>query len=358
MKILTGYLLREFFKLLLLCEAVFVFLFLTVDFLQKIDRFINAGAAKDAIILFFVYKTPYIAMSMLPPAALISVILLFSSMQKRNEITALKASGFSILNLTGTILFTTLFIVAAGFLFSETVVPYASSESNRIWSVDVEKRDPSLFYGRHEIWYRGKNGVYWIRRFDAEEMTMRDPTFYFFDDAFVLTKRVEGRRGAWMGDGWRIEEVILLERAQDGSFDVHRFDAYDLVIPETPETFTRGVPKPEEMSYWQLKRYAELVGREGYNNTRYLVDKHIKVAFPFITLVLIMIGMPLALSLKRGGTPLAVSLGMGVCFLYLLTLGVSRSLGLSGVLSPLLSAWMANFIFFLGGAYLLIQMEQ
>jgi hypothetical protein len=42
---------------------------------------------------------------------------------------------------------------------------------------------------------------------------MIHPTFYFFDDAFGLTKRIEGRRGVWKGDVWHIEEVILLERA-------------------------------------------------------------------------------------------------------------------------------------------------
>ena len=358
MKVLTGYLLREFFKLLLLCEAVFVFLFLTVDFLQKIDRFINAGASWETTFLFFAYKTPYIAVSMLPPAALISVIMLFSSMQKRNEITALKASGFSVLSLVGTVLSATLFLIAAVFLFSETVVPYTSSESNRIWRLDVEKRDPGLFYGRDEIWYRGKSGFYWIRRFDAAELTMIHPTFYFFDDAFGLTKRIEGPRAVWTADGWQLENAVVLERMADGSFDVRRVESYVLAVPETPDTFTRAVRKPEEMSYWQLKRYAEMVSREGYNNTRYMVDMHIKVAFPFISLILLMIGMPLALGLKRGGTPLAVSLGMAVCFLYLVTMGVSRSLGLSGILPPLLSAWMANLIFFMGGAYLLIQMEQ
>jgi len=68
--------------------------------------------------------------------------------------------------------------------------------------------------------------------------------------------------------------------------------------------------------------------------------------------------MPLALNLKRGGMPLAVSLGMAVSFLYLLTLGISRSLGLSGVLSPLLSAWLANLIFSLAGVYLMIRLER
>lgn len=358
MKVLTGYLLREFFKLLLVCEAVFLFLFVTVDFLQKIDNFIEAGTHKGTILLYFAYKVPYVAMSMFPPAALIAAIILFSSMKKRNEITALRASGFSVLALSRTILFSSLFIVVGTFIFSETVVPYTSSESNRVWSVDVQKRDPGLFYGQNEIWYKGGNAVYWIRQFEAREMTMLHPTFYFFDDTFTLLKRVEGRRGVWKGEGWVIEHGTLLEKREDGGYDSRGFETYPLSISETPETFTKGIRKPEEMSYWQLKRYADMVGREGYSNTRYLADLHIKVSFPFITLILLMIGIPLALGLKTGGTPLAISLGMAVCFLYLFTLGVSRSLGLSGVLSPLLSAWMANLIFFLAGLYMLIQMER
>jgi lipopolysaccharide export system permease protein len=358
MKILSGYLLREFFRLLLFCEGIFLFLFLTVDFLQKIDNFIEASVPRGTMMLYFAYKVPYVAMSMLPPAALISVIVLFSGMQKRNEITALKASGLSALKLCRTILAASVFIVAGLFVFSETVVPHTSSESNRIWNVDVQKRDPGLFYGQNEIWYRSPSAIYWIRRFDAKEKTMVHPTLYFFDEAFRLLRRIEGRRGTWKQGIWVIEDGTLLEPGKDQVFNIRSFDTYPLEISETPETFTKGTRKPEEMSYWQLKRYAEMVGREGYNNTRYLVDMHIKVAFPFIVLVLLMIGMPLALKLKKGGIALAVSLGMAVSFLYLLTLGISRSLGLSGVLSPLLSAWLANIVFSLLGLYLMIQLEQ
>lgn len=357
MKVLTGYLLKQFFKLLLICEGIFLFLFLTVDFLQKIDNFIHAGARNETILLYFAYKVPYVAMSMLPPAALIAVIILFSSMKKQNEITALKASGCSMLALCRTILFAGCFLVAGTFLFSESIVPFTSSESNRIWNLDVEKRDPELFYGRNEIWYRGDDAIYWVRQFDAGEKIMLHPIFYFFDHTFTVLKRIEGRRGVWKEGVWQIEHGTLVQRTGDGSYHVKGFDIHPLDIPETPETFVRGVRKPEEMSYWQLKRFAEIVGREGYNNARYLVDMHIKIAFPFIVLVLIMIGIPLALSLKRGGTPLAVSLGMAACFLYLLTLGLSRSLGLSGVLPPLLSAWMANLIFSLAGTYMLMHAE-
>jgi len=358
MSILSKYALQEFYKLFAFCEALFVFLFLTVDFLQKIDNFIEAKATKGAVLLYFLYKAPFIAVNMVSPAVLISVIIFFTSMKKKNELTALRTSGISLFTLCKSMILGSLFIVVGMFLVSETVVPYTSSKGNMIWNVDVQKQDPGLFYGKEEIWYRGGNAIYWIRQFNPKERTMGNPSFYFFDSAFRVVKRIEGRRGVWEGDHWRIENGIIQELQDDGHYGFTKFDAYALRIRETPETFMRGKRKPEEMSYWQLKEYAETVKQEGYNNAKYLVDMNIKLAFPFISLILLTIGIPLALRVQKGGTPLAVSLGMAVCFLYVLILGLTRSLGLAGVLPPLFSAWLANLLFTFLGIYMMMHMER
>jgi lipopolysaccharide export system permease protein len=131
----------------------------------------------------------------------------------------------------------------------------------------------------------------------------------------------------------------------------------DLRLSEGPEAFMRSLKRPEEMSYWQLKRFAEGVRREGYSPTRYLVDMNIKLAFPLVSLIMALIGIPLTLGLRAGGTPLAVCAGIGVCFLYLLILGLARSLGLSGILPPHLAAWLSNIVFFLFGTYLMMHLE-
>ena len=358
MSILSNYVIQEFYRLFAFCEALFVFLFLTVDFLQKVDNFIEAKATKASVLLYFLYKAPFIMVNMVPPAVLISVIIMFSSMKKKNELTALRTSGLSLFTVSKTIMLGSLFIVVGMFLVSETVVPYTSSKGNRIWSVDVQKQDPALFYGKEEIWYRGGNAIYWIRQFNPKEKTMGNPSFYFFDSAFRVAKRIEGRKAIWEGSHWRIENGILQELKENGQYGFTKFEAYALPIPETPETFMRGTRKPEEMSYWQLKDYAETVRQEGYKNAKYLVDMNIKLAFPFISLILLTIGIPLALSVKKGGTPLAVSIGMAVCFLYVLVLGLARSLGLAGVLPPLFSAWLANFLFLFLGVYMMIHMER
>ncbi|MBN2061453.1 MAG: LptF/LptG family permease, partial [Deltaproteobacteria bacterium] len=90
----------------------------------------------------------------------------------------------------------------------------------------------------------------------------------------------------------------------------------------------------------------------------YLVDMNFKIAYPLISFVLAILGIPVALNLKKGGMPLAITAGIGLCFLYMFMMSLSRSLGLAGVLPPIFSAWTANLIFVLFGIYLMMHVER
>jgi len=355
--ILAKYFCKEFFKVFLFCHLIFLTIYLTIDFIQKIDDFIEANAANSAMLAYFLYKIPFIMVQMVPVAALISVIVMFSLMKKNSEITALKASGVSVFRLSLPVVVASICLAIAVFLVSELIVPYASSRSEGIWNREVKKRDQKRFYGRGHIWYRGDNAIYWIRHFDDKLKVMNGITFYFFDESFHLIKRIEARRAIWTGDTWRVEQGSIQVPGDGGAYDFKVFKEMDLNLPEKPEVFLRPVKRPEEMSYWQLKRFAEGVRLEGYNASRYLVDMNIKLAFPLISLVMVLIGIPITLRLKRGGTPLAVCVGIGVCFLFLVNMGFARSLGISGVLPPELAAWLANIVFLLFGIYLMMRME-
>ncbi|MBW2029489.1 MAG: LPS export ABC transporter permease LptG [Deltaproteobacteria bacterium] len=358
MKVLTRYLTGEYLKALLFCEGILFFIYLVIDFLQKVDNFIEAKTAKGLWALFFLYKTPLILVQMLPPAVLIAVIVMFSSMKKRNEVTALKASGINIFKAASPVIIGSLLLGGLLFLFSEIVVPLTTSQGNRIWMVEVEKRNPDLFYGSDQIWYKSSNAIYWVKHFDGQRGVMEGPSFYFFDDAFRLVRRLEGKRAVWEGGHWEILHGIVQEVKEGGGYELQRFERYQLEIPEIPETFTKGVKKPEEMSYWQLKKYAKRVKAEGYDNTRYLVDMHIKAAFPFIVFVMTLIGMAISLKQKGERTPLVVSVGVGICFLYMVIFGTARALGLAGILPPILAAWLSNVIFVFAGLYLIMHVDR
>ena len=358
MSVLSRYLIKEFFKLLLLCQIIFLFIYLIIDFLQKIDNFIEAHVSKGIMISYFLNKIPLVIVQMLPPATLISIIILFSLMKKRNEITAIKASGLDIFKVLQPIVVASLLASIGLFLFSEIVVPQTSSKANEIWDIEVEKRDPTQFYGKNQIWYRGIGTIFWMLRFDQKNRIMERPTFYFFDDTFRLTKRIDGRRAVWEGGKWKVEEGIILEASNERDYHLTKFADLHLKLAEPPETFVRRIKSPEEMSYWQIKRYAERVHLEGYDNSRYLVGMNIKTAFAFIIIIMVLVGIPISLRVKKGGIPLAIFMGMSICFLYLNVFGLARSLGLSGVLPPIFAAWVANVLFFLFGIYLMKSVER
>lgn len=357
MRIISKYLCKEFFKVLLLCQAVFVFFYLVIDFTQKIDNFMEASASSHAIFMFFIYKIPLIVVQMAPAASLISVVIMFSSMKKNNEITALKACGISVIKMSIPILIASLGLTFAVFLFSELAVPYASEKSNDIWHGEVTKGSQKRFYNHTNIWYRSTQAIYWILYFDEKRMVMEVPSFYFFDDTFHLIKRIQARRAIWMKDRWKVEEGIIQQVGDDKTFTFERFREMDLMLPENPESFLKTDKLPEEMSYWELGRHAAKTTRGGYDDARFRVDQNLKLAFPLLNFIMVLMGIPLALILKKGGASLAVSLGIAVCFFYMIIQGVTRSLGYACVLPPILSAWFTNFVFLFLGSYLMMRVE-
>ncbi len=354
---ISKYLCKEFFKLLLLCQAVFVSLYLAIDFIQKVGDFMEAGAANHAMFMFYIYKLPLVVTQMAPAACLISVVVLFSFMKKNNEITALKACGVSVIRMSLPVLTASICLTLAVFLFSELLVPYASKKSNDIWYSEVKKRSQERYYDHVFIWYRGEQAIYWMRYFDIVRMEMTTPTFYFFDDEFHLSEMIDAKKATWVEDSWKVEDGIILKLRDDKSYGVEKFNEMDLVLPETPESFVKIDKSPQEMSYWELRRHAEKTAHEGYDDTRFIVDQHLKLAFPLLSFIMVLMGIPIALILKKGGPPLAVCLGIATCFLYIMTIGLTRSFGYAGILPPILSAWLANILFLLLGAYLLMRVE-
>ncbi len=157
-----------------------------------------------------------------------------------------------------------------------------------------------------------------------------------------------------MNDFWRVTDGILQESESGGGFSLKRFKKMDLKIAEKPEDFIMEEKEPDEMGYRQLKRFADKLDQEGYDATRYFVELHIKIAFPFICLIMALVGIPVAIWKRDMGASLAASIGIALCFLYLLVMGLSRTLGFAGVFPPVLSAWLANAIFLFLGIYLMI----
>jgi len=358
MSILARYMVREFLKFFGILQFTFLGLYLMVQIIQRVDDFLEAGAPSGLFVEYIASQIPFVVVQLCPVAVLVSVIVVLCLMVKHHEVTALKSCGVHILRLARPLGALALLIAAAAFLVSELVAPYTMARANHIWKVELKKGRKNPLYWQTNIWYKGRQCIYRIGRVDPQTERMYRVTLYFLDPSFRLTRRIDAMGAQWTPQAWIFEHGLVQELLpEQGGYRVCPFERLTQRLPEAPTDFVRPARTPEEMGYWQLERYVDRLTREGYDATAYRVELQIKLAFPLLNLLMVLLGFPIALWIARGKTPVAVSLGIFACFLYLLIFGVSRSLGLSGALPPMAAAWLANAIFFLIAAYLLAHVE-
>ena len=107
------------------------------------------------------------------------------------------------------------------------------------------------------------------------------------------------------------------------------------------------------MNYNELNDYIEGEKSKGSEKTAfYEIEKHKRIAFPFATFVLTIIGVSLASRRDRGGIGLHIGLGMLISFAFILFMQVSLTFATNANLSPMLAMWIPNLLFGALGLYL------
>ena len=119
-----------------------------------------------------------------------------------------------------------------------------------------------------------------------------------------------------------------------------------------PMDLTQQSVKPEEMNYWELSRFVSKLKNYGVKDPRWEVNLHFKPAFACTSFLMILFG--LSLSNRKRQHSLAMSIGMSiiVIFLYYAAIKSGQTMGFQGLLTPILSVWIPNFLFFIIGAYM------
>jgi lipopolysaccharide export system permease protein len=108
----------------------------------------------------------------------------------------------------------------------------------------------------------------------------------------------------------------------------------------------------ETMNFKELERFIDNEKLKGSENIRFfLVEKHRRIAFPFATLVLTLIGVSLSSRKVRGGIGLHLGLGLLLSFTFILFMQVSTTFATNGNLPAVLAVWIPNIVFAILGVY-------
>ena len=352
MKILDKYLLRSFVNFLCFSFLIFISIMVVVDAFEKIDIFIDFKTPLDTILRFYVFSLPDIMFLILPVAMLLATILTVGQLAKTNELIAVRSAGVSLTRVLMPVFAFSLVICVAAFLLEELVVPYSSGMNREVMSHEIRKEPRVPLEEKRNInLLTGGGRILAIGRYDIQGKRMENVLVEEFSSD-TLRRRIDARVGEWDGKAWVFRNGVIRTFLKGGE-QVFQFGELRLRgLREIPSDFAKQEKRPQEMNLLELGKYISMVRQSGGSVQKQLVEFHIKLAFPFANFIVVLIGAALSNRIRRGTVALGGGMGLTISFIYYGFFKTGEALGHSGVLPPVLAAWLGNIFFFILGVFL------
>jgi lipopolysaccharide export system permease protein len=206
--------------------------------------------------------------------------------------------------------------------------------------------------------YRADGGwVYAIRWLDLPTHRMEDVILEREGTGADYPTIVLAAQRAVYGDTtrqWTMHNGVLRYLAGRADEVAFQFDSLRTrVLRERPVDLLAEPKAPDEMRYAELGRYVEALARSGADARKLRVELALKIAIPFICLLIALFGAPLAISSPRAGAAWGVAVSLGTTFIVLLMFQLSKAVGAGGVLPPTFAAWLPNILVGAAAVYLL-----
>lgn len=345
LKILDWYIIRKFigtyfFSLLLIICIIVVF-----DLSEKIEKFVNK-VPFDAIVFDYYFRLiPYFASLFSPLFVFITVIFFTSKMASSTEIVAILSSGVSFKRLLYPY-FVSAFILAS---FSLALNLFVIPPSTKIRQ-DFENTYIRRAYVNNDnnIHFQLTPDEYvYMSSFDTQSGIAQKFSLERHDNGELKSKLMSNYARYDTAKGsWHIYEYFIRNINETSKDSISTGYDLDTVINLNYADLASRDNVVESMDYFELRDYyKQQVARGAGNTNGILIEQHQRVAMPFSTFILTLIGVSLSSRKVRGGIGLHIGLGIGLGFTYILFMQFCKMFVQGGLTSAGIAVWIPNILF-------------
>ena len=354
---LDRYLINQFWIILGIAILGFLSIFMVVDLIENLDRFMDNKVPSPVVFKYYVYTLPYFISIGLPMAVLISTVFSLGSMVKRNEWTAMKASGISLYRIALPLVICGVLLSGISFLLDNKLVAYGNEKRFEIDRDYVKRKSRHKLKNTLKDIFIQKNSSnhislskYYLQKTVGYDLTMVD-----LGD-LTINERIDAKKISWDLDSlkWSVSDYSIRQFNEHGLETNVKIGTRDSLIDLgfMPVDIQQQARKPDELDYYRLTERITQLKDNGVDTVKWEVTRYIKISFAFTNLIVILCGIPLVVFKERSSLSFGAGASVFVIFGYYALIKFGQSLGFKGVIEPMFSAWLGNITFIIAAMVL------
>lgn len=321
-----------------------------INMVEELRDFIDNRVPILSILEYYLYFAGWVLKSFLPMFVMLAALFSVTSLARKAEILAMKASGVSLYRIALPLMITTIFLAGGHFFYNEYIFPEANKKKLEIKEFTIEKRSKQRFTRVRNLYRQIEPGYFYtLSSFNVARREGSDFRLYLTSNR-QLKRIVTSKKLIFRDYLWQAVDGTSRDFDEVGNTNFAHFDTLIIAdIEESPDDFARRMGKPMDMGIDELRRYIALMKRTGGPYLRESVDLKMKYAYPASSVIILFICIPFAANPRRGGVAIAIASGAGIALAYFVLMRLSQSAGYNAKIPEYVAAWGINGLFFVIG---------
>ena len=350
MLILSGLIVKEWFKSLF---GALVVLFLLITTTDLINGFLQ-GKEVSRVLLEYALKMPDLMGKMMPICCLVASLFSLNRLKAHSELISILAAGYSYAKIYFLIGSCALLMVAVQFSNLGFLEPMANNIKRQ--EIAKSRKSEGRYLTRSSIeggkfWYKSHDYFASFSYFDRKNSSLRDFEIFFFNSAHKSAKILKSTEAVYDKNRvWKLKNVTEHSNLDTALFPLQsKTLEQELTLYEIPEDFGEFEADLTTLSFFKLYQFVSRLSKTGINVSEYQIILLNKIFLSFICLVFALLPVSSIFNPNRRsssfGKNVVQTLLVTVTFWVLYSSAVA--FGNSGTIPPWLATGIVPFSFFI-----------
>ena len=358
-KIILRYLIKENIISFFIILGFACLLFISIDLIELIRRSSSKNIGLDILIKMSFLHIPSLFPIILPTVFLLSSMNTYMKLNKNNELSVLRASGFSIWALILPALINVVIISSIFILLFNPIFALMNIKFKNYESIYFKGNSGLYSISQSGLWLREKNEsfeyVINAKSYSSKEKKLQNVKIFKFDLNNKFLERIDVEKVRMINDKlWRLENGYRLELNKPPK----EFKEFEIEINLDAKKIEKNFRPPETISFWELQSYINNLEKSGFSVRKHIIYKNYIYSYPLVLIAMVLLGC--VLSLKRDRIKkniLKIILGIIIGVLFHFSSDLIKTLGQTGSLNVFFAVWSPPIIFNLFLVSTLIHIE-